>query len=100
MKLGDIVEIKTFDGFAYAQYPNRHAMHGQLIRLLPDIHAKRPDDLAALTMTGVRFAIFFPVDPAVTRGYVAIASEGSSRNTPSHFYSSKPESRQTCALGR
>jgi hypothetical protein len=76
IKLGDIVEIETPEGFAYAQYINKNAMYGELIRVLPGIYAKRPDDLAALTMKRERFVTFFPVGPAVTRGHVAIAGAG------------------------
>jgi hypothetical protein len=38
LKLGDIVEIKTAKGFAYAQYVNFHdrpPRYGTLMRILP-----------------------------------------------------------------
>ena len=47
-KIGDVIEIATPKGFAYAQFTHDHPMRGEVLRILPGLYASRPADLAAL----------------------------------------------------
>jgi hypothetical protein len=72
-KIGDIIEIKTKRGLAYAQFTHKHPLYGSLIRILPGFFDKRPVDLKRLAAGETRYVTFFPLGSAVSRGYVAIA---------------------------
>jgi hypothetical protein len=72
VKFGDIVEITTPEGFAYAQYTHQNATYGQLIRVLPGIYTERPSDIATLAAMPERYFVFFPVGPAANRGLVQV----------------------------
>jgi len=75
IKLGDIVEIVTPNGLAYAQYTHKHDLPprwGALIKVLPGLFTKRPKDFKELVMQQERFYVFFPLGPAVYRDIVRI----------------------------
>lgn len=80
-RIGDVLEIATPAGLAYFQYTHQNAMMGWLIRVLPGLFEKRPEDFAELARGRERYFIFFPVTTAANRGLVTIvAHEG----IPSH----------------
>jgi hypothetical protein len=63
-RLGDIVEIPTRKGLAYAQYTHEHVKPphwGSLIRVLPGIFGERPADLAAIASVKELFFVFTPL---------------------------------------
>jgi len=76
MKLGDVVEISVGDErFAYAQYINHHRTpprYGALIRVLPGVFHRQPDDLAMLVDQTERFCAFFPLAAACSQGFVRV----------------------------
>lgn len=78
-RIGDIVEISTPDGLAYAQFTHKHdapPRWGALIRVLPGIFPERPSDFAALAQKPPVFMTFFPLGAACNRGIVrVVASE-------------------------
>lgn len=60
-KIGDVLEIATPKGFAYAQYTHKHQLMGDLIRVLPGIFHDRPDDIDALLEEEPQFVTFVPL---------------------------------------
>ena len=58
-KIGDVIEIATPKGFAYAQFTHDHPMLGEVLRILPGLYATRPADLAALVQQRERYVTFF-----------------------------------------
>jgi hypothetical protein len=75
-KFGDIVEIQTSKGSAYAQYTHQHPTHGGLIRVFDEVFESRPDSFAGLVDQPVRFSAFLPVAAAVKRGlFKVVANE-------------------------
>jgi hypothetical protein len=48
--LGDIVQIRTSKGYAYAQLTHKHHMFGYLLRILPGFFAEPVTDFAPLVM--------------------------------------------------
>jgi hypothetical protein len=71
-KIGNIVEIGTPSGLAYALYTHRNAEFGAMLRLFDILHASRPSSCETLVKDAVRFTTFYPLQPAVNRGFVQI----------------------------
>ena len=73
--LGDIVEINTPKGFAYAQYTHKHTKpprFGELIRVLPGLFEEEPEDFSQIVRERERFFVFFPLSAACNRRIVSI----------------------------
>jgi hypothetical protein len=85
-KLGDIVEIKTKRGLAYAQYTHENKIMGSLIRTIDGFHELRPQDIAAIAAGKTKFVTFFSLGAAVNRGIVEIVGNATipeaDRNLP------------------
>jgi hypothetical protein len=71
LKLGDIIEIPTRKGLAFAQYTHHHPQFGWLIRVLPGFYPDRPPSLRQVVDQPARFSIFFPLAAAVNQGLFA-----------------------------
>ena len=71
-EIGDIVEIATPKGYAYAQYTHKHPTYGALIRVLKGIFKEKPENLLNLKTGEYQFITFFPLGAAVNRGVVNI----------------------------
>jgi hypothetical protein len=67
-KLGDILELPTRRGFAYAHYVAQSKEMGGLIRVLAGFHSARPEDLIAVASGKEQFSVFFPVKAAIAQG--------------------------------
>jgi hypothetical protein len=75
LKIGDIVEITTGKGLAYAHYTHKHHTHpryGALLRVFGKLHGVRPSDFTELARNRPAFMCFFPLGAAVNRGIVSI----------------------------
>jgi len=72
VKIGDIVEITTNEGYAYAQYTHKHQLYGALLRVFEGIYESRPSDLEEVVRHKVAFSCFFPLGTAVHRKIVSI----------------------------
>jgi hypothetical protein len=67
VRIGDIVEIPTAKGFAYAQLSHNHARYGALLRVLPGLFKSAPNNFPDLARKSENFVIFFPLQAAVNR---------------------------------
>ena len=74
IKIGDVVEIKTSKGLAYAQYTHKHKQYGALLRVFDGFHVVRPIDFTGIANSCPKFSCFFPLSAAVDRNIVLIAS--------------------------
>jgi len=72
VKIGDIIEITTSKGLAYAQYTHRHKQYSALIRVLEGLFESRPKDFATLVKQRHRFVTFVPLQAAVNREIFSI----------------------------
>ncbi len=72
LKIGDIIEIKTAKGFAYAQYTHKHKTYGALIRVFDEIYNKRPQFDKNFISQEIRFSTFFPLQVAIKKGIFEI----------------------------
>ena len=75
-QLGDVVEITTPQGFAYAQFTHDIPLHEQLLRILPGLYASRPTDLAALVQQRERYVTFFWLRPALQKSRPVVTIVG------------------------
>ncbi|MBQ9226348.1 MAG: hypothetical protein IJ177_09210 [Fibrobacter sp.] len=74
-KIGDIIEIPTRSGFAYAQFTHKHSMYGALLRVHNTVYQTRQSLDVIQLVVSVRepdFSVFFPLGAAVHRGIVSI----------------------------
>jgi hypothetical protein len=74
-QIGDVIEISTPRGLAYAQYTHEHReapRYGSLLRVLPGLYERRPEDLRSLVEQEERFSVFFPLGAALARGILRI----------------------------
>lgn len=71
-RVGDVIEISTPRGMAYAHYTHKHAQFGALLRVLPGLFSKRPQDLSGLVDVDPQFMTFFPLGAACNRKIVEI----------------------------
>ena len=72
LRIGDIVEIPTAKGLAYAQYTHDDPSYGQLIRVFEKTFQGRPPDFGDLVYAPVQFSVFFPLKAAVRRSIFKI----------------------------
>lgn len=74
-RIGDIIEIATSKGLAYALYSHEHTkspVMGSLLRVLPGLHQARPESFSGLVREKEQFCVFFPLKAAVKQGVVVI----------------------------
>ena len=74
IQIGDIVEIRTSKGLAYAQYTHKHKDWGALLRILPKFFETRPLDFSGIVLEKESFVNFFPLQAAVNRKIFEIVS--------------------------
>ena len=71
-QIGDVIEIPTAKGLAYAHYTHQHPTHGGLIRVFDALFESRPTGFAELVSGPVRFSTLFPVRAAINRGIFTV----------------------------
>src|SRR5687768_1963021 len=71
---GDIFEIPTKRGLAYAQYVFKKPEFGALIRVLPGLHAARPEQFEPTVVHSEQFVTFFPLQAAVEQNVFEIVA--------------------------
>lgn len=74
LRIGDVIEISTSMGFAYAQYTHRHRQYGALLRVFGEVYSDRLNDLKELVQGRPAFCCFFPLNAAVDQGIVSIVA--------------------------
>ena len=65
LRFGDVVEIETPIGLAYAQFMNEDQSFGAIIRVLPGTFESQPEDIAALIAGPDRFVVCYLVRTAI-----------------------------------
>jgi hypothetical protein len=73
-RIGDIVEILTPQGYAYAQFTHKHERYGSLIRVLQGLYLQRPVDFNELLKLHLSFSTFFPLGADCSRKIVSIVA--------------------------
>ena len=87
-KIGDILEIPTKKGLAYAQFSHYHSApptFGALLRILPGFYSERPKNLQPLVDQKEMYYTFFPLQAALNRGALNIAGHAEIPNFAKKF---------------
>ena len=75
VKFGDIIEIDTERGYAYAQYTHKDPMMGALIRVFKGFYPNGLKDFTNLIEQPTQFSTFFPLQRAVNIESVKIVGK-------------------------
>ena len=62
---GDLVEIVTDKGLAYAQITHNHSSYPPVVRAIAGLHDTRPDDVVAVAQGETAFVAMIPLDGAM-----------------------------------
>lgn len=76
-KIGDVIEIKTPKGLAYAQFTHKHdapPKYGALLRVFRRLYKIRPSDFREMIESEPQFLTFFPLGSACNKSIVEIVS--------------------------
>lgn len=73
IKIGDVVEVQTSKGLAYAHFTHKHAEYGNLLRVFRRFFEVRPTDFQGLVNSEPAFVCFFPLAAAINLKIVEIA---------------------------
>jgi hypothetical protein len=74
LRPGDVIEIPTTIGFAYALYTHKNALMGTLLRVLPGVYEERPQEFDSLITAPDRFLVFYPLVRGIKLGLVSVAT--------------------------
>lgn len=79
MKLhpGDIVEIETSEGLAYAQVTHNHASYPEVVRVLSGLYDSRPADIETVARKTNRFVAMLTLGDAIDNKRVKAMKVGS-----------------------
>ena len=80
-RIGDVIEIPTARGLAYAQCTHQHHQYGGLIRVFDRLFEHRPTNFEDLVKGPVRFSTFLPLGAAVRRGIFEIVGHCENRSS-------------------
>ena len=87
-RFGDIIEINTAKGFAYALYTHKHTdppRWGSVLRIIPGVFLTRPEAFQRLIELEPQFITFFPLGAACNRHIVRIVDSVMFQKTQRHF---------------
>ena len=73
--IGDVVEIKTRKGLAYALYTHSDEQWGAVIRVFETTYPVRPVEFQTIVNGPVQFTTFFPLGAAVWRGIFEVVAQ-------------------------
>lgn len=74
LKVGDVFEVDTPRGKAYIQYASHDEVIGELIRVLPGVYDKRPENLMEIVNGEEEYFIHFPLKAAKKQKLVELIS--------------------------
>lgn len=74
IRVGDVLQILTSQGVAYAQVTHKHVEFGFLIRVFPGFHTEHPKDFSVIVEDEPQFSAFFVVQSAVNQGLLSVVA--------------------------
>jgi hypothetical protein len=75
LKIGDVIEFRIMDGYAYGQYCLNHTdtpRYGQLLYIFEQKSPAQLSDLSVLEQSEIQFISFFPLAAAVRQKLVSV----------------------------
>ena len=85
VSIGDVLEVPTPRGLAYAQYTHYQKPLGTLIRVLPGFHQARLADFVRLAKEKELYFVFCPIKTLVGQGLLQVASNECVPNSAVRF---------------
>jgi hypothetical protein len=85
VKIGDLFEIPTSMGLAYAQYTHEHDNYGSLIRVFDQRYSKRPVDFEPVLKLPLQFSTFYPLQTAINKNVNEIVAHAEVRKDLQSF---------------
>ncbi|YCI01682.1 hypothetical protein M1D34_12170 [Ensifer sp. D2-11] len=76
-KIGDVIQILTSEGVAYAQFTHKHEEYGHLLAVFEGFHKERPSEFKQIVDVEPQFYAFFPLQSALNQNLVSVVA-----NTP------------------
>ena len=73
-QLGDVIEVQTPIGLAYAQFTHKHPTYGALLRVLAGTFNARPETFTDVVLLEPQFSTFFPLGSACRHGIVRVVA--------------------------
>lgn len=74
VRLGDILQVLTSRGVAYAQVTHKHPEFGFLIRVFNGFYNEQPKDFSVVVDCEPQFSAFFVVQGAVNQGLLSVVA--------------------------
>ncbi|MDG9884246.1 hypothetical protein N7650_15520 [Pseudomonas sp. GD04058] len=74
VKFGDVLQILTSEGIAYAQVTHKSPEFGYLIRVFSGVYGKQPESFLDVVRNPVQFSAFFVVQSAVNQGLLTVVA--------------------------
>lgn len=74
VKIGDVIQILTSEGVAYAQYTHKNNTYGYLIAVFEGFHPQKPKDFSKVVGVKPQFFTFFPLQSAINQGLFSIVA--------------------------
>lgn len=74
LRIGDVIEIKTKKGFAYAQYTQNNKRYGELLRVYGKIYIDKKHIFEFIHSESPAFICFFPLREAIKQQIVSIVA--------------------------
>lgn len=65
IKIGDVFKINTPNGEAYLQYVHEDETIGELVRILPGVYEKLPENLNEIVVGKEAYLLHCPLKPAI-----------------------------------
>lgn len=73
-KIGDVIQILTSEGVAYAQFTHKNREFGALLSVFGGFYSSAPDDFSQVVAKSPMFNAFFPLQPVLNEGLLSVAS--------------------------
>jgi hypothetical protein len=73
-KIGDVVQILTSKGVAYAQFTHKNQRFGSLLSIFEGFYATSPKDYSEVVRGKPQFHAFFPLQAALDEGLLSIVA--------------------------
>ncbi|MEA9997412.1 hypothetical protein QN382_23050 [Pseudomonas sp. 10B1] len=74
IKLGDVLQVLTSEGVAYAQVTHKHSEYGFLIRVFSGFYAEQPPEFISVVNSELQFSAFFLVQSAVNQNLISVVA--------------------------
>lgn len=73
-RIGDVIQVLTSQGVAYAQFTHKSPKLGALLSVFEGFHSIIPKDFSIIVDSPPQFQAFFPLQSALNQGLVSVVA--------------------------